>query len=100
VTPRIPAVLHEVRAEDASALAFAMALPDSKAVQRRFSTGRRCFAAWVGDEIAAYGWLSHSRECIGELERELKMQPDEVYIWDCATLPKYRQQRLYSALLD
>lgn len=100
VTPRIPAVLNEVHVQAAAPLAFAMGLPDSDAVRKRLSTGRRCFAAWVGDEVAAYGWLSHSRECIGELERELNMQPDEVYIWDCATLPKYRQQRLYSALLD
>lgn len=28
------------------------------------------------------------------------MSPDEVYIWDCATLPHYRGQRLYCALLS
>lgn len=97
VTPRIPAVMDEVRQPEA--LAQAMGLAESDLVRQRFASGRRCFAARVGDQIAAYGWVSRNRECVGELEREMHMQPDEAYIWDCATLPPYRQQRLYSALL-
>jgi GNAT superfamily N-acetyltransferase len=99
VTPRVPAMLEEVHEEAAGALAPAMGLSDPEPVLRRLATGRRCFAAWIGKEIAAYGWVSRGCECVGELEREMRMQPDEAYIWDCATLPAYRQQRLYSALL-
>jgi ribosomal protein S18 acetylase RimI-like enzyme len=66
---------------------------------RRFAGARRCFAAWDGERIAAYGWVSQGHECVGELERAFRMLPSEAYIWDCATLVEYRGRRLYSALL-
>jgi len=99
VTPRIPVALAEVNADAAEALAKAMNLPDAEPILRRFRSGRRCFVARADDQIAAYGWLSQGRECVGELEREIAIGSDEAYIWDCATLPAFRQQRLYSALL-
>lgn len=100
VLPAIRATLSEVPPEAANALATAMGLADSTAVVERFSNGRRCFAAWVDGAIATYGWVSQGVECIGELERSFRMTPDEAYIWDCATLPRYRGQRLYCALLS
>ena len=100
VLPRVAAVFGEVHRERAEPLAAAMDLSDPDPVLRRFATGRRCFAAWIEDRIAAYGWVSQVAECIGELERNIHVSPDEAYIWDCATLPPYRRQRLYSALLS
>ncbi|MFL5806383.1 MAG: GNAT family N-acetyltransferase, partial [Roseiflexaceae bacterium] len=97
--PRIAVVFGEVRREAAGPLAAAMGLPDPEALQRRFDDGRRCFAAWDGVRIAAYGWASQGHESVGELERTFRMQPGEAYIWDCVTLPDYRGQGLYSALL-
>ena len=85
--------------EAAAVLAEAMGERTSQLVRERFESGRRCFAAWVGGEIAAYGWVSHGEECIGELERSLRMRPGEAYIWDCATLPPFRRRGLYTALL-
>ncbi len=99
-SPRIAALFGEVQRESAGALAVAMGLPDPELILRRFAAGRRCFAAWVESQIAAYGWVSWAVECIGELEREFHMLPGEAYIWDCATLPPYRRQGLYSALLS
>ena len=98
--PRIAVVFGEVRREAAGPLAAAMGLPDPEALQQRFDGGRRCFAAWDGGWIAAYGWASQGHESVGELERTFRMQPGEAYIWDCATLPDYRGQGVYSALLD
>lgn len=99
-SPRVAAVFGEVQRGSAGALAVAMGLPDPTLVHRRFAAGRRCFAAWVDGQIAAYGWVSWTVECIGELEREFHMPPGEAYIWDCATLLPYRRQGLYSALLS
>jgi ribosomal protein S18 acetylase RimI-like enzyme len=76
-----------------------MGLPGATAAAGRFTGGRRCYAAWDGDRIAAYGWASRGSECVGELERAFHMAPDEAYIWDCVTLPEYRGRGLYSALL-
>jgi hypothetical protein len=53
----------------------------------------------VADKLAAYGWVSFNEEHIGELNLRLTLLPGEAYIWDCATLPVYRQNYLYSALL-
>ncbi|MBI4673992.1 MAG: GNAT family N-acetyltransferase [Chloroflexi bacterium] len=98
IEPRLPAQLGEVRAESIPALA-ALGASDAAALRERFATGRRCFAARVENEIAAYGWVSHRREYVGEHEREIRLASDEAYIWDCATTPSRRGQRLYSALL-
>jgi ribosomal protein S18 acetylase RimI-like enzyme len=99
VSPRGAVVFGEVRREDAGPLAVAMGTPDAEAALQRFTAGCRCFAAWIDDRIAAYGWVSRGREWVGELEREFHMQEDEAYIWDCLTLREYRGRRLYSALL-
>ena len=99
VVPHVAATFGEAAPKAAVALAAAMGLADPIVVQQRFAAGCRCFVAWVGNDIATYGWVSRNVERIGELERSLRMRPDEAYIWDCATLPPFRRQRLYSALL-
>ena len=85
--------------EAAEPLAAAMGLPDAAVAARRFTGGRRCYAAWDSGRIVAYGWASQGGECVGELERAFRMAPGEAYIWDCVTLPEYRGRGLYSALL-
>lgn len=100
MSAQVVAVFGEVRSGNAEPLSAAMGLPSAQLVLRRFATGRRCFAAWVEGQIAAYGWVSQATECIGELEREIQIGADEAYIWNCATLPSYRRRRLYTALLS
>lgn len=100
VSPRITITFGELHDGSIESLAKAMNLSDPKPIRQRLRSGRRCFAGWVEDQIAAYGWVSERAECIGELEREIQIQVDEAYIWDCVTLPTYRRQRLYSALLS
>ncbi len=93
------ATFSEAPPEAAAAIAGAMALEEPSEVRRRFAAGSRCFVAQVEGEIVAYGWVSQGMEQIGELERALRMQSDEAYIWDCATMPGFRRQGLYTALL-
>jgi len=68
-------------------------------VQLRFARGCRCFAAWRGPEVIAYGWLSEGPEWIGELELEIRPGPGEAYLWNCVTLPAQRRAGLFRALL-
>lgn len=89
----------EITEADAPSLAAAMELADAGAARARFAAGSRCFIARVAGQIACYGWVSRGAERIGELERTLRMRPDEAYIWDCATLPAFRRRGLYTALL-
>ena len=99
ISPRVETNFTEARRESAPELAAAMGLPDPAAVKQRFSAGSRCFVGRVDERIAAYGWVSWKIECVGELERSIRLQPEEAYIWDCVTLPQFRRQRLYTALL-
>ncbi|HLO27862.1 MAG TPA: GNAT family N-acetyltransferase, partial [Anaerolineales bacterium] len=43
--------------------------------------------------------VSFNEEHIGELKLRMRLLPGEAYIWDCATLPAFRRNHLYSALL-
>ena len=70
------------------------------AVIDRFKDNRRCFAAWRGDEIASYCWISMQQEYVGEMESVLDIHAGEGYIWGCATRPQYRRKGLYTALLS
>ncbi len=100
VPPRLDARIGSVGPEAIIPLASAMGLGDLDPVRERLTAGRRCFAAWYKGIIVAYGWVSQCVEYIGEQEREFRIPPGEAYIWDCATLPRYRGQHLYSALLS
>ena len=80
-------------------MAAAMGLKNPRQVMRRLARSRRCFAAKVEGNIVAYGWVSTGRECIGEMGRQIHLQADEAYVWDCLTLPAYRRLGLYTALL-
>lgn len=97
---RVEVTFREVGTADLPTLTAAMNLPTPAVIQQRLESGRRCFALWVGDQIASYGWVTHGVESVGELERRFNLHDDEAYIWDCGTLPDWRQKRCYSALLS
>jgi GNAT superfamily N-acetyltransferase len=99
ISPQVMARFAEVQRDSTAPLARAMDLRESEVVHR-LETGRRCFVGWLGDEIVTYGWLSQRDERVGELERVYRVQPGNGYIWHCATLPTYRGQGLYNALLS
>ena len=99
ITPLLPATFCRVGPESVSALVTAAEKYSSAEILKRFENGRRCYAAWVEGKLAAYGWVSPDEEFIGELSLRIRLLPGEAYIWDCATVQNFRQQRLYSALL-
>ncbi len=99
IAPRLPARFDRLEPDSAWGLAAAMG-PDSIAeIVRRFQAGVHCYGAWVGSELAAYAWVSFREEYVGEFKVWVRLVPGEAYIWDCFTLPAYRRQGLYSALL-
>ena len=99
VTPPVEVVFRLVGPEFASELTTAMGVNTSTETLKRFESGRRCYAGWVENKIVTYGWVSLDEEFVGELNLRLRLLEGEAYIWDCATLPAYRQRHLYSALL-
>ena len=100
VKPLVPAAFRRVGPNLAPALASTMGDRDASAeLLNRFASGRHCYTAWVGETLASYSWVSFEEEYIGELNLRIKLLPGEAYIWDCATTPAFRRNRLYSALL-
>jgi len=97
--PRIHADFRRLTADLAPILATSTDSLPLAEITQRLKTGRQCYAAWVDDQMVAYGWVSFEYEDIGELNLRMKLLPGEAYIWDCATLPAFRGNLLYSALL-
>jgi GNAT superfamily N-acetyltransferase len=102
---RVEVAFAEAGEADLPPLAAAMNLPTADPVRQRLhgmpGNRRRCFLLRAeGGTIAAYGWVTHGVESVGELERVFHLQRDEAYVWDCVTLPDWRGQGLYSALLS
>jgi GNAT superfamily N-acetyltransferase len=73
--------------------------PDADLVSLRLARGCRCFGAWLGDELAGYGWLSSGPEWIGEVELQISPGSGEAYIWNCVTLPAHRRKGVFRTLL-
>jgi GNAT superfamily N-acetyltransferase len=99
IEPRIPAMFLHAEAEIVGELAEAMRLDDPDPILQRFLKGKHCYIARVEGTIASYGWVTFDEEEIGELGMSIRLKRGEAYIWDCATLPEYRGQHLYPALL-
>lgn len=97
---RVDVEFSEVGAADIEDLAAAMNLPSPELVRQRLQGNRRCFSLRAAGKIVTYGWVTFGVERVGELERQFSLHDDEAYIWDCVTLPAWRGQRLYSALLS
>jgi GNAT superfamily N-acetyltransferase len=99
VTPQIQSEFRRLDLDSVRALASSIDSVTLAEFIKRLESGRQCYTAWVDGQPAAYGWVSFDNEDIGELNLRIKLLAGEVYIWDCATLPAYRKQHLYSALL-
>jgi hypothetical protein len=97
---RIEVAFSEIGTADLAALAAAMNLSTPELIQQRLAGGRRCFTLQLDGRIVSYGWVTHGVESVGELERQFNLDDNEAYIWDCGTLPAWREQRCYSALLS
>ncbi len=97
--PRLSAAFRRVDPEEASVLAETMGHNDATEVLRRFATGRRCYAARVEGTLTTFGWVTFDEEEIGEIGLRIRLTEGEAYIWDCVTVPAYRGQRLFPALL-
>ncbi|HKV58739.1 MAG TPA: GNAT family N-acetyltransferase [Ktedonobacteraceae bacterium] len=99
VTPGLPVTFQRFGPEAIDPLARVMGMTDHTPIARRFERGKRCYAALLGEQIVTYGWVTFDEESIGELSLKARLRAGEAYIWNCATLPAYRGQRLYPALL-
>jgi GNAT superfamily N-acetyltransferase len=96
---RVPVEFMRAGPEAAQELAQAMDLEGPAVVLQRFDNGRHCYVGRIEGTLVTYGWVTFDEEDIGELGLSIRLKAGEAYIWNCATLPAYRGQRLYPALL-
>lgn len=73
--------------------------PEADLVGSRLARGSRAFAAFDGEMLTAYGWLSTGPEWIGEARAEIRPAEAEAYIWNCLTVPEHRLRGLFRLLL-
>jgi len=97
--PQVQVVFMRAGPEVAQELAQAMDLDDPALVLQRFDNGRHCYVGRIEGMLVTYGWVTFDEEDIGELGLSIRLKAGEAYIWNCATLPAHRGQRLYPALL-
>jgi GNAT superfamily N-acetyltransferase len=90
--------IREIDSNTAPAIATAMG-SEGDLVPTRLARGCRCFGAWIGDDLAGYGWLSTKPEWIGELELTITPRAGEAYVWNCFTLEHLRRRGVLRALL-
>lgn len=95
---RLPVRYSEASPVHTPELASAMGVAAAE-VAARFRRGCRAHLGWHDGELAAYGWISEGREHVGELARDLVLPEGESYVWDCATVPRFRGGGLYGGLL-
>jgi GNAT superfamily N-acetyltransferase len=62
--------------------------------------GHRVYLARIGDDIVAHGWAATTTASIGELGVEMRIAPNERYLWGFVTLPDWRGQGIYPALIQ
>ncbi|HVD02460.1 MAG TPA: GNAT family N-acetyltransferase [Candidatus Dormibacteraeota bacterium] len=73
---------------------------ESDLVATRLGRGCRAFVACLGDEVAAYGWVSSSPEWIGEVRLQICPGEGEAYLWNCVTLGPHRRRGFFGALIE
>ena len=65
IYPLLTATFRRVDTDLLHALISTMSRDDLAKLLQRFETGRRCYTAWVGDQLVSYGWVSLDEEQIG-----------------------------------
>jgi hypothetical protein len=63
---------------------------DAVPVRRRLEEGHVCVAAWLDGTIVSTAWYAFDTVLADEIDRPLKLAPDEVYVYDSYTTESLR----------
>ncbi len=85
--------------KDISLLASVTSL-DENEVQRRIDGGHIPYVAWINEIPVGYGWGATRTASIGELGLTFNLPSESLYLWDFATLPRWRGRGVYPHLLQ
>jgi GNAT superfamily N-acetyltransferase len=73
---------------------------DQEIVRLRMHAGQSPWIAKIATEVVGYGWVAVHDAEIGELGLRLRLTEAERYLWDFVTLPRWRGQGIYPAMLQ
>ena len=103
---KVPIRFHEITPAGATQLQLAQEksghYPPGD-VARRLAARREAFVGEVetghGESIVTYGWVALTAEPLGNTGCSFDPPPGDAYLYDFATVPEYRGQGFYPALL-
>lgn len=73
---------------------------DPAEIQERVRQGHGLYVAHVSGEVVAWGWSATSTAAIGELGLTIVLPPENRYLWDFVTLPRWRGRGIYPQMLQ
>lgn len=72
---------------------------DSDEISRRLAQNQKCLVGRVDGKIVHYSWLSRKNSYARELEQEVEVHPQELYLYNCRTLRANRGQGIFRAAI-
>lgn len=81
-------------ADDDVVLARINYLTTSQVKERRHA-GHRPYIGYIGQKAVTYGWVATREAFIDELNLGFQVPAGDRYLWDFATLPRWRGKGLY-----
>ena len=66
---------------------------------RRFERGEKCFVALENGKAVSYIWGARGVVGVEEIDKAVKPEPKEIYLYDAFTLAPWRGRNLYPAVL-
>ncbi|CAH7020039.1 conserved hypothetical protein [Vibrio chagasii] len=89
-----------LKAENISACKFLYESDEKKIVISELQKGSIVYLLHEKNTVSAYACLASSKINIGEISAKIEVLDDEVYIYNCFTMPNCRGKGLYTKLLN
>jgi ribosomal protein S18 acetylase RimI-like enzyme len=93
----VPLELSELR--DDQIAAYCRERPDltEAEVRGRLAAGYRCLVSRIGERIVGEMWLATGEVWLPKLERSIRLEPEDVYVYYASLIPELRGRNVGSA---
>jgi GNAT superfamily N-acetyltransferase len=96
--PRTPVQIHPLAEADVDRLA-GIAYRSCAEIRDRLCAKQACLVAEKDGRVVHYSWLTSQPNYAREVEKQLRFDPEERYVYDCWTSRSARGQGIYPAVL-
>lgn len=93
---KLPGQVEMRLLEPSETAAYLDARPEAieEDIRGRLGEGQLCFAAWQEDRVVGAVWGATGRAYIEYVDCEIKLEPDQVYVYNAFTRPDCRGQHI------